>query len=139
MRPGKIARLINEKCNVDFPARIIYDKARKLGLERARIVSPRRSSAAADKALKLPPLTTALHFPIGTLLDRINAVVPRHLSRDHRDDVIGEMALAVYEGRLDEADIPRRVREFVNAGYRCEHNKHGPLSLSMCRSMMAVR
>lgn len=57
--------------------------------------------------------------------------MPRHLPRDHRDDVIGEMALAVYEGRLLEADIPRRVREFVNAGYRREHDRFGPLSLDM--------
>lgn len=50
------------------------------------------------KVPKLPPLTTALRFPVGSLLDRINTVVPRYLARDHRDDIIGEMALAVYEG-----------------------------------------
>jgi hypothetical protein len=51
--------------------------------------------------------------------------------RDHRDDVIGEMALAVYEGRLEETDIERRVREFVNVGYRREHDQYGPLSLDV--------
>jgi hypothetical protein len=29
----------------------------------------------------------------------------------------GETALAVYEGQLEEVDIERCVREFVNAGY----------------------
>ena len=41
------------------------------------------------------------------------------------------MALAVLEGRLDEADIARRVREFVSAGYRDDHSKYGPLSLDV--------
>ena len=83
------------------------------------------------KAPKLQPLTTALRFPAGSLLDRINAVVPRHLSRNHRDDVIGEMILAVYEGRLEEADIERCVRGFVNIGYRRDHDKYGPVSLDV--------
>jgi hypothetical protein len=39
------------------------------------------------------------------------------------------MALAVYEGHLEEADIERRVREFVNTGYRQHHDKYGPVSL----------
>ena len=123
--PQKITGLINEKFGRDFSVNSIYSKAHKLGLieRRARIVVP--------KAPKLPPLTAALRFPIGSLLDRINAVVPRHLARDHRDDVIGETALAVYEGRLQECDLDRRVREFVNAGYRREHDNHGPLSLDV--------
>jgi hypothetical protein len=79
----------------------------------------------------LPPISFALRFPLGSLLDRINVVVPRHLPRDHRDDVIGEMALAIYEGRLDEMDIQRRVRELVNAGYRRDHDRFGPLSLDV--------
>lgn len=121
--PQKIADLINAQFGRDFSARTIYSKANKLGLfrYRHRLIAPRPA--------KLPPLTAALRFPLGSLLDRINAVVPRHLSRDHRDDVIGEMALAVYEGHLEEADIERRVREFVNTGYRQHHDKYGPVSL----------
>jgi hypothetical protein len=64
-------------------------------------------------------------------LDRINAVVPRYLARDHRDDIIGEMALAVYEGRLEEVHIERRVGEFVQAGYRRDHDKHKTVSLDV--------
>jgi hypothetical protein len=120
----------------DFTVGAISTKANKLGLERpSRIIVPKPPKLRAIpkmpviKAPKLRPLTTALHFPVGSLLDRINAAVPRHLPRDHRDDVIGEMALAVYEGRVEEAEIERRVREFVNAGYRRDHDKFGPLSL----------
>ena len=58
--------------------------------------------------------------------DCINAAVPRHLSRDHRDDVIADMVLAIYEGELEEVEISRRVREFVYAGYRRDHDQHGP-------------
>jgi hypothetical protein len=122
--PQKITDLINAQFGRDFTVRTIYSKVHKLGLERpARIIVP--------KTPKLSPLTAALRFPIGSLLDRINAVVPRHLPRDHRDDVIGEMAVAVYEGWLEEAHIQRRVREFVNAGYRRDHDKYGPLSLDV--------
>jgi hypothetical protein len=121
--PQKITGLINAQFGRDFSVGSIYSKAHKLGLieRRARIIVPALP--------KLPPLTAVLRFPIGSLLDRINAVVPRHLSRDHRDDVIGEMALAVYEGRLDEADLQRRAREFVNAGYRRDHDPWGDVSL----------
>jgi hypothetical protein len=89
----------------------------------------RASRILVPKLPKLPPLTAALRFPIGGLLYRTNAVVPRYLSRDHRDDVIGEMALAVYEGRLAEADIARRTHEFVRAGYRSDHDPWGHVSL----------
>jgi hypothetical protein len=74
---------------------------------------------------------TALHFPAGSILDRINAVVPRHLSRDHRDDAIADMELAVCEGELNEMDICPHVREFVNARYRRDHDAHRTVSLDM--------
>jgi hypothetical protein len=41
------------------------------------------------------------------------------------------MVLAVYERRIEEADIERRAREFVNAGYRRDHDKYGPASLDV--------
>jgi hypothetical protein len=92
-----------------------------LVLERpVRIVRP------VVKVTKLPPLTIALRFPVGSLLDRINAVVPRHLARDHRDDVIGEMGL------LEETDIDLtgtaianvRVRPPQSAAFLFIHQSH---------------
>jgi hypothetical protein len=129
----EIVGLINEKFDRDFTVGAIYTKASKLGLERpARIIMPKSVEMRRIQIIpKLPPLTTALRFPIGSLLDRINAVVPRYLARDHRDDVIGDMVLAVYEGRLEEADIERRVGEFVNVGYRRDHDKHKTVSLDV--------
>jgi hypothetical protein len=132
----EITGLINAKFDRDFTVGAICSKIDKLGLERpARIIVPKPpklfSKVPVIKAPKLQPLTTALRFPAGSLLDRINAVVPRHLSRNHRDDVIGEMILAVYEGRLEEADIERCVRGFVNIGYRRDHDKYGPVSLDV--------
>lgn len=132
----EITGLINAKFDRDFTVGAICSKIDKLGLERpARIIVPKLpkllSKVPLIKAPKLPPLTTALRFPAGSLLDRINSVVPRYLPRDHRDDVIGEMVLAVYEGRLEKADIERRVGEFVNLGYRRDHDKYGPVSLDV--------
>lgn len=117
------AELINKRFDRDFSVRAIYTKAHKLGLVTRRVSTPK------ILVQKLPPLVTALHFPAGSILDRISAVVPRHLARDHRDDVIADMALAISEGSLHESDISRRVREFVNAGYRREHNRHRTVSL----------
>lgn len=117
-----ITILLNGRFNTDFSVGAVRAQAGKLALVRPRrVIIPRLP--------KLPPLVTALHFPVGSLLDRINAVVPRHLPRDHRDDVIAEMVLAIYEGKLEEIDIGRRVREFVNAGYRRDHDRYGPVSL----------
>jgi hypothetical protein len=127
-----ITILVNEKFDRDFTVGAINAKAGKLGLERPpRIIVPRAPKPRRQviKAPKLPPLITALHFPAGSILDRISAVVPRHLSRDHRDDVIADMVLAIYEGELEEADIGRRVREFVYAGYRRDHDRHRTVSL----------
>jgi hypothetical protein len=128
----QITGSINERFGSDFSPASISAKANKLRLERPpRIIVPRtpKPRRPAIKVPKLPPLIADLHFPAGSILDRINAVVPRHLARDHRDDVIGEMALAVYEGHLEEADLERRVREFVNAGYQRDHDQHRTVSL----------
>jgi hypothetical protein len=131
MQTKEIAGLINAQFDRDFTVGAIYTKASKLGLERpAHIITPRSVKLRRTPTVsKLPPLSAALRFPVGSLLDRINAVIPQHLSRDHRDDVIGEMALAVYEGFLLEADIERRFREFVNIGYRRDHDSFGSVSL----------
>ena len=43
--------------------------------------------------------------------------------------MIGEMALAVYESHLEEIDIERRIRKFVNVEYRRDHDRFGPVSL----------
>ncbi|MGJ5136863.1 hypothetical protein ACQR1V_02655 [Bradyrhizobium oligotrophicum] len=124
MAANKIVPLIKARFGQDFTAAAITTKASRLGLLRdVPVKTPRRRVLA--------PLTAALRFPLNSLLDRINRAVPRHLARDHRDDVIGEIALAIYEGRLNEIEIERRVGEFVNASYRRDHDRFGPLSLDV--------
>jgi hypothetical protein len=131
LRFNEIAQLINTNFQRDFSERAIYTKVSRMGLIASR---PSKPKIAAPT---LPALVTARHFPAGSLLDRINAVVPRHLPRDHRDDVIADMVLAIYEGQLKEVDIGRRVREFVNAGYRRDHDRLA-LFLWMSRSTKTV-
>jgi hypothetical protein len=63
------------------------------------------------------------------LIESINAAVPRTLPQDMRDDIIGEMTLAVIEGRLKIQDVARRMTEFVRASFKTDHNKWGALSL----------
>jgi hypothetical protein len=106
----KLADEINTRFSRDFSVGAIYARAHKLGImRRARILTP--------KPAKLPPLTAVRHFPMGSLLDRISVVVPRHLARDHRDDTIADMVEAVLNGRLAEYDIRKRAREFINSVY----------------------
>jgi hypothetical protein len=94
----KIADEINIQFNRDFGS--IHSKAHKLGLlkPRSSVVTSKSARLLVPRLAKLPRLTIALHFSTGTLLDRINTVVPRSLSLDHRDDVIGEMAWLFMRG-----------------------------------------
>lgn len=110
-----ITHRLNEKFGADFTLGAVRTMAAKRGLIRPirTLIVPRCRSSA------------------GMLLDRISHAVPSHLAGDHRDDVISDMSLAVYEGRLEEQDIERRVCEFVNSGYRRDHDRFGPLSLDV--------
>lgn len=65
------------------------------------------------------------------IMDVIDAAVPRHLPKDHRDDVIQNVWLAVIEGRLKRSEIAARAREFVRAEYRLHHNRWGDRSLDV--------
>jgi hypothetical protein len=65
------------------------------------------------------------------LLDRINAVVPRGLPKDQRDDIISDMVEAVLSGRVKLNALAQSVGQFVRASFRADHNKFGPLSLDM--------
>jgi hypothetical protein len=64
-------------------------------------------------------------------MDEIQAAVPRHLSRDHRDDVIQNIWMAVVQRKVRRQDIPTKAREFVRAEYDENHNKWGDRSLDV--------
>ncbi|PDT74142.1 hypothetical protein [Bradyrhizobium sp. C9] len=65
------------------------------------------------------------------LLDRINAVVPRGLPRDQRQDIVSDMVEAVFAGHIRPDAIAQHVAQFVRASFRSDHNKFGPLSLDL--------
>ncbi|MGJ5022352.1 hypothetical protein [Bradyrhizobium oligotrophicum] len=73
----------------------------------------------------------ALIMPADTFLAHVRALLPRGLPRDQRDDIVGEIALAVLEGRISETDLAKQLRKFVSASYQADHNKYGPLSLDL--------
>lgn len=60
------------------------------------------------------------------LLERVNAAVPRHLSKDMRDDIASDMIAAVLAGELLHRDIEARAQEFVRASFKADHNPWGP-------------
>jgi hypothetical protein len=45
------------------------------------------------------------------------------LARDHRDDLIGEIALAVFSGRIPEADLDAHVRILVRHSFKADHDQ----------------
>lgn len=59
----------------------------------------------------------------------IRAAVPRYLPKDHRDDVIQNIWMAVLERRLKRSEIQERASDFIGAEYKVNHNKWGPCSL----------
>jgi hypothetical protein len=65
------------------------------------------------------------------MVDRIYAAVPRHLSRDQRDDVIQDLTEAILVRQVPLDAIETFVKKFVSASYQREHNKWGPQSLDL--------
>ena len=89
----------------------------------------------ARREIKSPAviIAPALNSPaqVEGIIKRINQAVPRHLSKDHRDDTISDMTLAWLEGLLRTDDIERRTREFVSKRFKIDHNKWGNVSLDV--------
>ncbi len=92
----------------------------------------RRQALIARRAEIIKPAKAAIIRVASTdLLDRINAVVPRALPRDQRQDIISDMVEAVLAGHVRLEGIAQHVNQFVRASFRADHNKFGPLSLDM--------
>jgi hypothetical protein len=51
-----------------------------------------------------------LRLPVGSLMERLVALLPKNLARDHRDDLISDIAMLVFEGRVPESDLEANVR-----------------------------
>jgi DNA-binding CsgD family transcriptional regulator len=89
--------------------------ARKLGVARrtvARYAAP--AAGRMDEA---------------AVLARVGRALPRAIGSSVRDEAMGEMMLAIMEGRLAPADIEARASSFINGSFRDWANKFGPRSL----------
>jgi hypothetical protein len=67
----------------------------------------------------------------GNIMNEIALAVPRHLSPDHRDDVIQNIWMAVLERKLKRSEIASRAHEFIRSEYKSNHNAWGPRSLDV--------
>jgi hypothetical protein len=67
----------------------------------------------------------------GNIMNEIDVAVPRHLSPDHRDDVIQNIWMAVLERKLKRSEIASRAHEFIRSEYKSNHNAWGPRSLDV--------
>ena len=76
----------------------------------------------------------SLSFPPGSLMERLVVLLPKNLARDHRDDLISEIALAAFEGRVLEPDLEAHLRQLIRSSFKVDHNQWGDLSPSICRS-----
>jgi hypothetical protein len=75
---------------------------------------------AAPVGLRLPP---------GSLMERLVALLPKSLARDHRDDLISDIAMLVFEERVPEASLEANVRMLVRRSFKADHNPWGDESL----------
>ncbi len=60
---------------------------------------------------------------------QIQAAVPKRIDAMVRDDIVGEIFLAVMEGRIEAEQITAAVRSFISKGLRDWQSAYGPRSL----------
>jgi hypothetical protein len=65
------------------------------------------------------------------IMDLIEAAVPRHLQKDHRDDVIQNIWLDVLQRKFSHHEIAARASGYVRAEYKANHNAWGDRSLDV--------
>ena len=109
------------------------DIAKQLGVGSARIWKLRRSLRADDLAQR----TQALRLRVSQrgkaagdqIMAAIQSAVSRRIDSTVRDDVVGELYLAVMEGRIEADEIGAAVRSFVSRGLSQWQSAYGPKSL----------
>jgi hypothetical protein len=101
----------------------------KVGKQMDKIITD--TKAARRCKIILPARPAIIRAISMDLVGRISASVSVCLSRDHRDDVIGDIVEAVLSGRLKPGDIEKEATKFVRARFRTDHNKFGDLSLDV--------
>ena len=88
----------------------------KLYCSKILIARPRAPRPLPTQSIVLTPEAAECH--------RVASLVPHHLPRDIRDDVIQSIFLAILEGSIRRDQLPARVADFIRAHYR-EANRHG--------------
>lgn len=63
------------------------------------------------------------------IMAQIQAAVPKRIDAMVRDDIVGEIFLAVMDGRIEAEQITAAVRSFINKGFRDWQSAYGPRSL----------
>lgn len=63
------------------------------------------------------------------IMAQIQAAVPKRIDAMVRDDIVGEIFLAVMEGRIEAEQIAAAVRSFISKGLRDWQSAYGPRSL----------
>jgi hypothetical protein len=114
---AEVTKALNNHFGSSHDERNVQLRAWKWGLKFSRKPS---IIIAVPGGLRLPP---------GSLMERLVALLPKNLARDHRDDLIGEIALAVFEGRVPEASLEAHVRTLVRQSFKADHDPWGDVSL----------
>jgi hypothetical protein len=92
---------------------VLAAKNERLRRERMRMVFRPASTNSSDEEM----------------FAELSRLIPRHLTADMQDDVLGNMVLDWREGRYSFDEIKARVRKFVSSEYQKNHNNWGMLSL----------
>lgn len=92
----------------------------------------RRRAISSRHRLMKPEVSAAVR-------GKIEAAVSRGVDRALRADVIGELWLAVLEGRIEEGDIRKAARRFLSRAIKDWQNKFGPKSLDASFSADTTR
>ena len=62
-------------------------------------------------------------------MERLVELLPKNLARDHRDDLISDIAMLVLEGRVPEVHLEANVRMLVRQSFKADHDNWGDVSL----------
>lgn len=114
-----IATALNDRFGSDHTLKAVEARASKWKIRRD----------ISYRLVLVEPAPASLRFPPGSLMERLVALLPKNLARDHRDDLISEIALAVFEGRVPEAELEAHVRVLVRRSFNADHDQWGDVSL----------
>lgn len=75
----------------------------------------------------------------GRVRELVNAAVPRRIDGPLRDDIVGELQLAIIEGRVEIEQIGAVVRSFISRGFTQWQSAYGPASIDAPLSRDSTR